>query len=93
MIRLEPILKAHAESNPAADVRFFHELVDLSQDPEGVTATILDRRTRQRHRVRCSYLLGADGGRTVGKLVGIDMDGITNLRHVVNVHMAADLSH
>jgi 2,4-dichlorophenol 6-monooxygenase len=92
LIRLEPILKAHAESQPAADVRFFHELVDLSQDADGVTAAILDRRTLERYRVRCAYLLGADGGRDVGKLVGIDMGGITNLRHVVNVHMSADLS-
>jgi 2,4-dichlorophenol 6-monooxygenase len=92
LIRLEPILKAHAETRPAADVRFFHELVNLSQDPDGVTATILDRQTSEQYRVRCSYLVGADGGRTIGELVGIGMDGITNLRHVVNVHMSADLS-
>jgi 2,4-dichlorophenol 6-monooxygenase len=70
LIRLEPILKAHAESNPEADVRFFHELVNLSQDSEGVTATILDRRTLEQYRVRSSYLVAADGGRTAGKLVG-----------------------
>jgi len=92
LIRLEPILKAHAETRPAADVRFFNELVNLSQDPDGVTATILDRQTSKQYRVRCSYLVGADGGRTIGELVGIGMDGITNLRHVVNVHMSADLS-
>lgn len=92
LIRLEPILKAYAESSPAAEVRFFHELVNLSQDPDGVTATIVDRQTLEPYRVRCKYLLGADGGRTVGQLVGIGMDGVTNLRHVVNVHMTADLS-
>jgi 2,4-dichlorophenol 6-monooxygenase len=92
LIRLEPILKDFAESHPRATVRFFHELIDLDQDAEGVTATILDRSTDERYRVRCSYLLGADGGRTVGDFVGIAMEGITNLRHVVNAHISADLS-
>jgi 2,4-dichlorophenol 6-monooxygenase len=92
LIRLEPILKAHAESSQGATVRFYHELVDLDQDADGVTATVLDRATDRRYRVRCSYLLGADGGRTVGELAGIPMDGMTNLRHVVNVHMRVDLS-
>src|ERR1700758_1248475 len=32
LIRLEPILKAFAESRPQATIRFFHELVDLDQD-------------------------------------------------------------
>jgi 2,4-dichlorophenol 6-monooxygenase len=92
LIRLEPILKAFAESRPQATVRFFHELLDFDQDRDGVTATVLDRSADEQYRVRCSYLLGADGGRTVGNLVGIEMDGMTNLRHVVNVHMTADLS-
>jgi len=92
LIRLEPILKDFAESHPRATVRFFHELIDLDQDAEGVTATILDRSTDEQYRVRCSYLLGADGGRTIGDLVGIPMEGITNLRHAVNAHFSADLS-
>jgi 2,4-dichlorophenol 6-monooxygenase len=92
LIRLEPILKEFAETRPEGIVRFFHELIDLEQDGDGVTATILDRSTNEHYRVRCSYLLGADGGRTVGELVGIAMEGITNLRHVVNAHISADLS-
>jgi 2,4-dichlorophenol 6-monooxygenase len=92
LIRLEPILKSYAESLPGVEIRFGHELIDLDQDDEGVTATIRDRATGETYRVRSSYLFGADGGRTVGKLVGISMEGVTNLRHVVNVHMSADFS-
>ncbi|HEY1969757.1 MAG TPA: FAD-dependent monooxygenase, partial [Pseudonocardia sp.] len=92
LIRLEPILKAHAEASPLGAVRFHHELVDLAQDADGVTATVRDRDTDELYRVRCRYLLGADGGRTVGELVGIGLTGVTNLRHVVNVHLSADLS-
>ena len=91
-IRLEPVLKAHAERFPEADIRFHHELVGIEQDAEGVTATVLDRDTDERYRVRCAYLLGADGGRTVGDFVGIGMSGPTNLMRMVSTHMTADLS-
>lgn len=92
LIRLEPILKDHAQESGLAEVRFHHELVDLEQDVDGVTARILDRAAGRHYTVRCAYLLGADGGRSVGDLVGIAMQGMTNLRHVVNVYLSADLS-
>ena len=91
-IRLEPILKAHAEQSPEAVIRFNHELVDLEQDAGGVLATVLDRENGETYRVRSSYLLCADGGRTVGDLVGITMGGATKIRKMVMVHMSADLS-
>ncbi len=91
-ILLEPILKRHAEQQPNAAVRFHHELIDLHQDEHGVTAVILDRRNDVRYRVRSSYLLGADGGRTVAKLAGIEMADHVELGHALNVHMSADLS-
>jgi 2,4-dichlorophenol 6-monooxygenase len=92
LIRLEPILKAHAEQYAEATVRFHHELIDLQEDADGVTATILDRDTDDQYHVRCSYVLGADGGRTVGDLVGIDMKGVRNIRQLVSVHISADFS-
>jgi 2,4-dichlorophenol 6-monooxygenase len=92
LIRLEPILKSYAEESPLAEICFHHELVDLEQDADGVTATIFDRDQGSHYRVRADYLLGADGGRTVADRVGIGMQGMTNLRHVVNVYFSADLS-
>jgi 2,4-dichlorophenol 6-monooxygenase len=92
LIRLEPILKAYAEQGEHATVRFHHEVVGFDQDADGVNATVVNRDTGQHYRVRAAYLLGADGGRTVGDMAGIGMQGMTNLRHVVNVHMSADLS-
>jgi 2,4-dichlorophenol 6-monooxygenase len=91
-IRLEPVLKAYAEERPEATIRFHHELVAVEQDEDGVTATVLDRDTGLRYRVRSSYLFGADGGRTVGDLVGIPLDGVRDLRRMVSVHMTADLT-
>jgi len=91
-LRLEPILKAYAERCPEATIRFNHELVGLEQDAERVTATILDRASGETYRVRSSYLLAADGGRTVAKLVGIKMGGATKLKKMIMVHMSANLS-
>jgi 2,4-dichlorophenol 6-monooxygenase len=92
LIRLEPILKAHAEAGAKATVRFHHELIGLAQDEDGVTATVRDHDTGEDYEVRSDYVLGADGGRTVGEMVGIEMEGVTNLRDVVTVHMSADRS-
>lgn len=92
LIRLEPILKAHAESSPLAQVRFNHELVSLTQDAQGVTATILDRDSGDTYRVRSAYVLGADGGRTVGDQVGIRLGGSAKMRKMIMVHISADLS-
>jgi 2,4-dichlorophenol 6-monooxygenase len=36
--------------------------------------------------------LGCDGGRTVGKLLGIQMEGVRDVMNMVSVHMTADLS-
>ena len=39
-LRLEPLLRDHAERRNPGGVLFGHELEDLEQDDEGVTATI-----------------------------------------------------
>jgi 2,4-dichlorophenol 6-monooxygenase len=90
--RLEPILRTYAERQPLATVRFHHELTDLEQGTDAVTATILNRDTGDRYRVRCSYLLGADGGSTVGDLAGISTSGIPMLGRMIATHISADLS-
>ena len=90
-IRLEPILKAHAE-RLGGDIHFGHELVDLSQDEDGVTATVRVNDTKEHYTVRAGYLLGCDGGRTVGKRVGVELLGERNLMLVVTTHFTGDLS-
>ena len=91
-ILLEPILKRHAEQEPNAALRFHQELIDLHQDEDGVHAVILDHHDDVRYRVLSSYLLGADGGRTVANLAGIEMADHVQLGHALNVHMSADLA-
>jgi 2,4-dichlorophenol 6-monooxygenase len=91
-IRLEPVLKSHAELLNPDGVRFNHELVALVQDETGVRSTIRDRATGEEYEVHSQYVIAADGGRTVGKLVGIELDGQRNVLDMVSVHLSADLA-
>ncbi len=91
-IRLEPLIKAHAEKRGQNRIRFECELVALEQDADGVTATLRDLRDGATTTVRAKYVVAADGGRTVGKMLGIAMEGPTKLITQVGVHFEADLS-
>src|SRR5215472_15747346 len=91
-IRLEPLLKARAEELSPERIRFGHELVDLAQDSEGVRATVRDNASGRLYVVRCQYLLGADGGRRVPGLVGIEYEGLGVVTQTATLHMSADFS-
>ena len=72
---LEPLLKEIAESTPNVTVRFGCELMDFSQDDDGVDLTLrsLDGVQEQ---VRAAYLGACDGGRSmVRKSLGIKLEG------------------
>jgi 2,4-dichlorophenol 6-monooxygenase len=91
-IRLEPVLRAHAESLNPGNVRFNHELTALVQDEDGVVATVHNKDDGTDFTVRAKYLFAADGGRTVGKILGVGMSGPRDLMRMVTVHFTADLS-
>src|SRR5207253_10561466 len=63
-IRLEPVLKAHAERFPEADIRFHHDLVRIEQDVEGGTCTALHPDKDAPHQVPCPLLSDSEGDRT-----------------------------
>ncbi len=91
-IRLEPILKARAEALAPGRVRFNTELVDLEQDAVGVTATVRDKTAGTEMLVRARYLLACDGGRTIGRRLGVQMQGARDVMRIVSIYMSADLS-
>jgi 2,4-dichlorophenol 6-monooxygenase len=91
-IRLEPLLRAQAEELNPGGVRFHHELVGLVDQGDGVTATVRNLDDGSEYRVRARYLIGADGGRTVGRRVGVDLSGQRGMMRMVSVHLSADLS-
>ncbi|MGK5530134.1 FAD-dependent monooxygenase [Streptomyces sp. URMC 129] len=91
-IRLEPRLRARAEELAPGGVRFHHELTAFTQDADGVTAAVTDLGTGASYRVRARYLLGCDGGRTVGPALGVRLEGVRDVARMVSFHFSADLS-
>jgi putative polyketide hydroxylase len=88
---LEPILLGEARKH-GADVRFGAELVSLAQDDAGVTATVLDRASDQRHEIRARYLIAADGVTSpVRHMLGIEQRGPGTLAHSIGIYFKADL--
>lgn len=91
-IRLEPLLRAEAERRAPGRILFSHELLSFTQDDEGVTATICDVNADRHYTVRAQYMVGADGGKTVGPALGVEMRGLKNIARIVSSHITADLS-
>ena len=91
-IRLEPLMKARAEELSPGRIRFNHELIALKQDDDGVRATIQDNGTGEEYEVRCDYLIGADGGRRVPKLIDVGYEGLGVIAQEATLHVTADFS-
>jgi 2,4-dichlorophenol 6-monooxygenase len=90
--RLEPIMRRRAEELAPGRVRFGHELVELAQDADGVSAGVHEVGTGREYEVRAQYAVGADGGRTVGRAIGAKLEGQVGLVDMVSTHVIADLS-
>ena len=90
---LEPVLRQRAEElNGTEMVRFHHEMISLVQDESGVVASILDRDSGQVSQVRAQYVVGADGGKSVGRSLGVPMLGPEPFVDVVSLTFDADFS-
>ncbi|MND20141.1 2,4-dichlorophenol 6-monooxygenase [compost metagenome] len=88
---MEPIL-ANEALRAGSEMRFNNELLDFTQDADGVTARVLDRGTGREFTVRAQYMIGADGARSrVMEVLGIPLQGETGLGCAVNVWLRADL--
>ncbi|HVQ17153.1 MAG TPA: FAD-dependent monooxygenase, partial [Vicinamibacterales bacterium] len=89
--QLEPILRSHAEKR-GADVRFNAEVVDVTQDADGLTARVRDRATDTQDSIRADYLVAADGTSSpVREALGISRHGPGVLQHWMNVIFEAEL--
>lgn len=91
-IRLEPILRERAEQLAPNAVRFHHEMTTFTQDDDGVTATILNRDDETEYSVRADYMIACDGGRTVGRILGVEMQGVRRFASQVSIHLSTDFS-
>ena len=91
-IRLEPLMKARADELSPGRIRFNHELIALEQDDDGVLATIRDKESGREYTVGCEYLVGADGGRRIASLIGVEYEGLGVVTQTATLHVSADFS-
>lgn len=90
-IQLEPLLNDEANRCAPGRVRYGNELLGLVQDESGVTSTIRNVDSGEVSIIRSEFVLGADGGRTVGREVGVDWVGAQGLGQMLIVHFSAQL--
>jgi 2-polyprenyl-6-methoxyphenol hydroxylase-like FAD-dependent oxidoreductase len=89
---LEPVLLRHLRTLPAARVSEGTEVVEVSDRPDGVRATLRDTRTGRTRVLHARYVVAADGAHsTVRTGLGIPMNGPDDLAYSVNVLFRAPL--
>lgn len=89
---LEPIIMGSA-ARKGAHYKFDTEYVSLTQDEEGVTATVQDRLSGETFQIRAKYLIGADGGRSkVAEDIGLPYDGEMGVAGSMNIVFKMDLT-
>lgn len=91
-VRLEPLLREYADSLGHGRLKYNCTLLDFTQDAEGVTARVEDRGAGETHTIRARYLVAADGGKTIGQMVGVKLEGTPELIDMVTMYFRADLS-
>ena len=89
---LEPIL-FKAACGRGTKARLSTEYLSLTQDADGVTATVRDRVKDETYTIRAKYLIGADGGHSkVAADIGLPMVGRMGVGGSINILFKADLS-
>lgn len=82
----ESVLRSQVFACPQAQVRVGTEVTDVRPDAQGVSTTLLDRRSGGVSTVRSRYVVAADGSHSfVRGSLGIGMDGPDDLgtRHLI----------
>jgi 2,4-dichlorophenol 6-monooxygenase len=91
-MQLEPLLRRHAEERNPGRILFHHGLTSFTQDEDRVRAEVHVRDSDSIKAVSARYVIGADGGKTVGAMLGIPMSGPEPFVVSINVFFRADLS-
>jgi 2-polyprenyl-6-methoxyphenol hydroxylase-like FAD-dependent oxidoreductase len=75
---LERVLRDHAITHFGIEIRYFHEVTDISQSNDQVELSFTDTRTGAPGQIAARYVMACDGGRsTVRRKLGIAMEGGT----------------
>lgn len=91
-MRLDPLLRKHAEIRCPGKVHYGHEVIDLRQHEDHVELDVHATAADTTQTVRARYVIAADGGRVCSKLLNVAMEGPTQLLNMVSMHVTADLS-
>ncbi|KAB0548644.1 bifunctional 3-(3-hydroxy-phenyl)propionate/3-hydroxycinnamic acid hydroxylase [Pseudomonas argentinensis] len=87
---LEGTLREALPRHTSVDLRLGHEMLDLSQNEEGVTLQVKGA-DGEPYELHAQYVVGADGGRScVRKKLGIELLGMTHPRKWVVVDVTND---
>ncbi len=82
---LEDVLREYAETLPGVHIRFQHLLEDITQDEQGVTSRVRERRSGSLLEFRSDYVVGADGSRSrMREIIGARMEGVQTLSRNYN---------
>lgn len=91
LLRLEPILLDIARQKNPLGVLFSHYVEDFVDQGDEVVLTVR-KPDSSVFEQRCRFLVAADAGKLSHKILGIDMQGLTNLACMASTHFKADLS-
>lgn len=73
---LERVLREYAVNAMGIDVRYFHEVTDVSQLGDRVELSFIDTRSGEPGAIAARYVVACDGGRsTIRRTLGIPMEG------------------
>jgi 2-polyprenyl-6-methoxyphenol hydroxylase-like FAD-dependent oxidoreductase len=89
-IYFEPILFAHAATQPRIRMLNRTALEDFTQDGRGVMAVVRDLDSGERKSVACAFLIGCDGGKSiVRKKIGAEFVGTPVVQRMQSTHIRA----
>lgn len=91
LLRSEPIFRAIAEEHNPGKILFNHKVVDFHEKNDSVIVYV-EGIHGIKSTYRAQYVFGADGGKTIGSKLGIEMQGPTQLRQMISGHFKADMS-
>lgn len=84
--RLEEVLRGHAQSLPAVDMRFEVDVRSVEERGGAVIAEAVDMASGEAMRIRSEYLVGADGARSLVRgAIGATMEGVQGLSRNFNI--------
>ncbi len=87
---LEEVMRAHAVTLPAAEIRFNTTFLSAVQHPDGVVTIVKNTLTGVETEVHSKFLVGADGSRSaVREVIGATMEGKRGIAGNYNVQFRA----